>query len=157
MTLGTMLGGFMLGPVSNNFGRRQGLWAAFGLTCISAIIQMATTNKGALYFARLLIGMLCEPAWFIKFNMPIQVGPLLGRMVSHSCTSGRSLLLTSEALWLACIRVCFFAAPSPAPVSTKARQRCPVEPRTRSHSECSSSFLCCSQLLCTFFPKVLAG
>lgn len=56
MTIGTFVGSLLVGPFSAKFGRRQGLWAASLLNFISTAIMIGTTNLGALYFARLILG-----------------------------------------------------------------------------------------------------
>src|SRR5271156_332751 len=57
MTLGAVVGSLLCGPVGTYLSRRQGLWLAT-ITCyIANTIMMATTNIGAVYFARLLIGI----------------------------------------------------------------------------------------------------
>jgi SP family sugar:H+ symporter-like MFS transporter len=57
MTLGAVVGSLLCGPLGAVLSRRQGLWLAT-ITCyIANTIMMATTNIGAVYFARLLIGI----------------------------------------------------------------------------------------------------
>lgn len=56
MTLGAFISSAFIGIAAKKFGRRQCLWAACILCCVANIIMMATTNIGALYCGRLLIG-----------------------------------------------------------------------------------------------------
>ena len=61
MTIGTFVGSLLIGPFSSKFGRRYALWTATLLNFIATAIMLGTTNLGALYFARFLLGM-----WFIR-------------------------------------------------------------------------------------------
>lgn len=61
MTIGTFVGSLLIGPFSSKFGRRHALWTATLLNFIATAIMLGTTNLGALYFARFLLGM-----WFIR-------------------------------------------------------------------------------------------
>ncbi|KAI1370304.1 MFS transporter [Hypoxylon crocopeplum] len=65
MTIGTFVGSLLVGPFSSKFGRRHGLWAASILNLISTSIMIGTTNLGALYFARLVLGV--SVGWFLTF------------------------------------------------------------------------------------------
>lgn len=57
MTLGAVIGSILCGPLGVYISRRQGLWLAT-LTCyVANAIMMGTSNIGAVYFARLLIGI----------------------------------------------------------------------------------------------------
>lgn len=56
MTIGTFVGSLAVGPFSARFGRRYGLWAASVINAFSTAIMLGTTNLGALYFARLILG-----------------------------------------------------------------------------------------------------
>lgn len=58
MTIGTFIGSLAVGPFSARFGRRQGLWAASIINIASTAVMIGTTNLGALYFARLILGQL---------------------------------------------------------------------------------------------------
>lgn len=58
MTVGTFLSSLMVGPFSAKFGRRHGLWAAALLNYVATGIQLGTTSKAALYFARILLGIV---------------------------------------------------------------------------------------------------
>lgn len=57
MTVGTFVSPLLVGPFSSKFGRKYGLWAATVLIYIAAGIQIGTTSKGVLYFARFLMGI----------------------------------------------------------------------------------------------------
>ncbi|KAI0848363.1 general substrate transporter [Daldinia vernicosa] len=65
MTIGTFVGSLSVGPFSSRFGRRQGLWTASLLNCIATAIMIGTTNLGALYFARFVLGI--SVGWFLTF------------------------------------------------------------------------------------------
>lgn len=56
MTVGTFISPLLVGPFSSKFGRKVGLWSATILIYVAAILQIATTSKGVLYFGRLLMG-----------------------------------------------------------------------------------------------------
>lgn len=56
MTIGTFVGSLLVGPFSSKFGRRIGLWAASLINLVSTAIMIGTTNLGALYFARFILG-----------------------------------------------------------------------------------------------------
>ena len=45
------------GAVSHFVGRKPALWSACLLNCVALALQLATTNKGVLYFGRLLLGI----------------------------------------------------------------------------------------------------
>ena len=57
MTLGAFVGSLCAGPVSGWLNRRWSLFIGTVLCLISLIIMIATTHIGALYFARLLLGI----------------------------------------------------------------------------------------------------
>ncbi|KAK3342158.1 MFS transporter, partial [Lasiosphaeria hispida] len=65
MTIGTFLGSLLVGPFSSRFGRRHGLWAATLLNFIATGIMLGTTSLGALYLARLILGI--SVGWFFTF------------------------------------------------------------------------------------------
>lgn len=56
MTLGGFLGNLMVGPLSRYLGRRHCLIIACS-GCILALGLQYTSSKGAIYFARLIIGI----------------------------------------------------------------------------------------------------
>ena len=57
VTIGTFISSLLVGPFSSKFGRRAGLWVASVLNAVATAIMLGTTSVGALYFARLLLGM----------------------------------------------------------------------------------------------------
>ncbi len=57
MTIGTFIGSLLVGAFSSKFGRKGGLWAASVFNAVATAIMLGTTSVGALYFARLLLGM----------------------------------------------------------------------------------------------------
>jgi MFS family permease len=57
MTIGTFVSSLMVGPVSAKFGRKHGLWAAAILNAVATAIMLGTTSVGALYAARLILGV----------------------------------------------------------------------------------------------------
>jgi MFS family permease len=57
MTLGAFISSAAAGFVAIYLGRRQTIWVACLLCWTANIIMMATTNIGALYAARFLIGL----------------------------------------------------------------------------------------------------
>lgn len=65
MTIGTFLGSLLVGPFSSKFGRRYGLWTASLLNLVSTAMMLGTTNLGALYFARFILGI--SVGWFLAF------------------------------------------------------------------------------------------
>ncbi|SPO01674.1 related to monosaccharide transporter [Cephalotrichum gorgonifer] len=65
MTIGTFLGSLLVGPFSSKFGRKMGLWTASLINMISTAIMIGTTNLGALYFARFILGI--SVGWFLTF------------------------------------------------------------------------------------------
>lgn len=66
MTLGAFISSGTAGVVASKFGRKQCLWAACLLCCVSNIIMMATENIGALYAGRFLIGV--ANGYFMTFS-----------------------------------------------------------------------------------------
>ncbi|KAI1383801.1 general substrate transporter [Hypoxylon trugodes] len=65
MTIGTFVGSLSVGAFSSKFGRRHGLWSAAILNFISTAVMIGTTNLGALYFARFVLGI--SVGWFLTF------------------------------------------------------------------------------------------
>ncbi|KAG8625853.1 hypothetical protein KVT40_006254 [Elsinoe batatas] len=57
MTLGAVIASGCAGPLAWKMGRKLNLWIACGLCCVANIIMMTTTSIGALYAARLLLGI----------------------------------------------------------------------------------------------------
>ncbi|KAI8625282.1 MFS transporter [Xylariaceae sp. FL1651] len=66
MTIGTLVSSLLVGPFSSHFGRKAGLWTAALLNFVATGIMLGTTNLGALYFARLLLGI--SVGWFLTFS-----------------------------------------------------------------------------------------
>ena len=66
MTLGAFISSGTAGVPATKFGRRACLWAACLLCVVSNVIMMATTNIGALYAGRLLIGL--ANGYFMTFS-----------------------------------------------------------------------------------------
>ena len=56
MLMGGFIGSLMCGPMGTIFSRRYALVVSAGGCTAAIIIMMATTNKGALYFARIMVG-----------------------------------------------------------------------------------------------------
>lgn len=82
MTLGAFLSSSSAGVFATYMGRRQCLWMASALCCVSNVVMMTTTNLAGLYAGRLLIGI--ANGWYMTFSqLYIQVGttPLL---IMHS-------------------------------------------------------------------------
>ncbi|ROV89389.1 hypothetical protein VSDG_08647 [Cytospora chrysosperma] len=57
MTLGAFLSSSSAGPVASFMGRKASIWSASVLCCVANVIMMASTNIGALYVGRLVIGL----------------------------------------------------------------------------------------------------
>ncbi|KAK0625128.1 major facilitator superfamily domain-containing protein [Bombardia bombarda] len=57
LTLGAFLSSIFAGAFAHFFGRRQGLWVACFLAVLGSAIQIGTTDKGVVYFGRLIIGI----------------------------------------------------------------------------------------------------
>lgn len=57
MTLGAFISSSFAGPIATYMGRRGSIWAAAILCAVANTIMMATTNIGAIYVGRLLIGL----------------------------------------------------------------------------------------------------
>lgn len=66
MTLGAFLSSGTAGVPAAKMGRRMCLWMACALCVVSNVIMMATTNIGALYAGRLLIGL--ANGYFMTFS-----------------------------------------------------------------------------------------
>ena len=56
MTLGSFISSLLAGFFASYFGRKQAIWLACILNGVAAAILIATTNWGAVYFGRLLLG-----------------------------------------------------------------------------------------------------
>lgn len=57
MTLGAVIASGFAGPIAWKLGRKPSIWIACIMCCIANIIMMTTTAIGALYFARLFLGL----------------------------------------------------------------------------------------------------
>jgi MFS family permease len=57
LTLGSFISSLLAGFFASYFGRKQAIWLACVLNGIAAAILIATTNWGAVYFGRLLLGI----------------------------------------------------------------------------------------------------
>ncbi|KAL1965253.1 hypothetical protein VTN77DRAFT_5855 [Rasamsonia byssochlamydoides] len=66
MTIGTFVSSLLVGPLSSKVGRRGGLWAAAILNAIATSIMLGTTSVGALYVARLILGVAV--GWYLTFG-----------------------------------------------------------------------------------------
>jgi MFS family permease len=66
MTLGAFLGSSTAGFTAIKLGRKMCLWVACLLCVLSNVLMMATTNVGALYAGRLLIGV--ANGYFMTFS-----------------------------------------------------------------------------------------
>ncbi|KAL2158775.1 hypothetical protein VTH06DRAFT_3966 [Thermothelomyces fergusii] len=103
MSLGAFVGASMAGPIANVLSRRMAIWVACVVCIISNVIMMSTTNIGAWYFGRLLLGFAnglfmtfsqlyiqeCSPARYRGLAIStahawISVGNLLGTVIDHS-------------------------------------------------------------------------
>jgi sugar porter (SP) family MFS transporter len=85
MTIGTFVGSLLVGPLSWKFGRRVGLWGASLLCYISTAIMLGSSSVGALYFARLLLGV--SVGWFMTFAQlyVYETSPAHLRAISLGC------------------------------------------------------------------------
>jgi len=57
MTLGAFVGSCLAGPLSHYLNRRWSIFCGSVLCIISVLVMITTTNLGALYFGRLLLGI----------------------------------------------------------------------------------------------------
>lgn len=57
MTLGAFISSCGAGPIASFMGRRGCIWAACVLCAVANVIMMASTNIGAMYVGRLVIGL----------------------------------------------------------------------------------------------------
>jgi len=57
MLLGALLGSLASGPIGHTLGRKAGIWGGILTSFISISIMIGTTNIGAIYFARIVIGI----------------------------------------------------------------------------------------------------
>jgi MFS family permease len=66
LTLGSFVSSLVAGFFSAYLGRRQALWLGCALNAVAVAIQMATADKGVLYFGRLLLGL--ANGFFVTFS-----------------------------------------------------------------------------------------
>lgn len=66
MTLGAFLSSCSAGVFATKMGRRQCLWMASALCCVSNVVMMTTTSLAGLYAGRLLIGI--ANGWYMTFS-----------------------------------------------------------------------------------------
>ncbi|KAF2265867.1 MFS transporter [Lojkania enalia] len=66
MVIGTFFSSLAVGPFSQKFGRKIGLWVATVINFVATAIMLGTTHVGALYFARFLLGI--SVGWFLTFS-----------------------------------------------------------------------------------------
>jgi MFS transporter, SP family, sugar:H+ symporter len=102
MTLGAVVASGLAGPLAWKLGRRDCLWIACVLCWVADIVMMVSTSDGALYFARLLIGLAnglfmtfsqlyiqeCSPAQYrglmlSAFQFWTSIGTLIGTIVDN--------------------------------------------------------------------------
>lgn len=57
MTLGAFISSSAAGATASFMGRKACIWSASVLCCVANVIMMTTTNIGALYGGRLVIGL----------------------------------------------------------------------------------------------------
>jgi len=117
MTIGTFVSSLLVGPLSAKFGRRHGIWFAAGLNAVSTAIMLGTTSVGALYAARLLLGMISS------LPKPLDIDNLQefqsgGSSHSLNFTSKKQLPLIYEELSSASTKSCSLWGPSSERVST---------------------------------------
>ena len=66
MTLGAFLSSSAAGVFATKLGRRQCLWLASLLCCVSNVVMMTTTSLAGLYAGRLLIGL--ANGWYMTYS-----------------------------------------------------------------------------------------
>jgi SP family sugar:H+ symporter-like MFS transporter len=66
MTLGAFLSSSAAGIFATKLGRRQCLWLASALCCVSNVVMMTTTSLAGLYAGRLLIGL--ANGWYMTYS-----------------------------------------------------------------------------------------
>ncbi|CAK7236758.1 hypothetical protein SCUCBS95973_009719 [Sporothrix curviconia] len=57
LTLGAFLSSLVAGAFAHFFGRKPALWLACFLTALGCAVQIATENKGVVYFGRIVLGV----------------------------------------------------------------------------------------------------
>ncbi|KAH8897653.1 MFS transporter [Thozetella sp. PMI_491] len=66
MVIGTFVSSLAVGPFSQRYGRKLGLWVACLINFVATGIMLGSTSLGALYFARFLLGI--SVGWFLTFS-----------------------------------------------------------------------------------------
>jgi MFS family permease len=66
MIVGAFLSSACAGVFATKLGRKQCLWAASALCCVSNVVMMTTTNIAGLYAGRFLIGL--ANGWYMTFS-----------------------------------------------------------------------------------------
>lgn len=82
MVIGTFFSSLAVGPFSQRFGRKMGLWVATVVNFVATGVMLGTTSKGALYFARFMLGriVLC-PSFLLQYMLTR--ARLLSGLVPH--------------------------------------------------------------------------
>lgn len=102
MIMGAFISSMLGGPIAKYLGRKMSLYVSIVLCVISNIVMMTTTSIGALYFARLFIGLAngmfltfgqlylqeCAPAKYrglviSLFSTWTSIGSLVGTVVDN--------------------------------------------------------------------------
>ena len=102
MLLGAMLGSLGANLLTQPFGRKAGIWAALLLTFLAVSVMIGSTSVGALYFARLVIGLAnglfftssysylsetapahCRGVSLVMWQMMVSLGQLIGSVVDN--------------------------------------------------------------------------
>jgi MFS family permease len=97
MTLGAFLSSSSAGIFATKLGRRQCLWLASALCCVSNVVMMTTTSLAGLYAGRLLIGL--ANGWYMTFSqLYIQVSLSFHASKLHLLTASPGML-TSSLSW----------------------------------------------------------
>lgn len=96
MTLGAFISAAAAGVAARWLGRRACLWVACAVCCVSNIIMMTTTDIGALYAGRFLIGLangyfMCFSQLYIQESSPAKYRGLF-LSVFQFCTSTGTLV-----------------------------------------------------------------
>lgn len=112
MTLGAFASSSFAGPIARVMGRRDSIWIASVLCAVANIIMMASTNIGAIYFGRLLIGLangmfMTFAQLYIQESVParyrglmissFQVWTSVGTLVGTVVDNFTSKILTRES------------------------------------------------------------
>ncbi|KAH3913600.1 hypothetical protein HBH56_105240 [Parastagonospora nodorum] len=89
MTLGAFLSSSAAGVFATKLGRRQCLWLASLLCCVSNVVMMTTTSLAGLYAGRLLIGL--ANGWYMTYS----------QLYIQECTPARyrGLMISVFQIW----------------------------------------------------------